>query len=78
MTWCKRKTYVAALCQIHSTKVNKTGTNFSRRADTISYFLNIKNEKLQVCKKMFLQTLYLNEWSVRNWITNLHLVQEYI
>lgn len=57
MTWCERKTYVSALCQIHPTKVNKTGTNISRRADTISYFLNINNEKLQVCKKMFLQTL---------------------
>lgn len=69
MTWCERKTYVAALCQTHPTKVNTAGNNISRRADTISYFLNIKNEKLQVCKKMFLQTLCLNEWSVRNWIT---------
>jgi len=30
MTWCERKTYVAALCQIHPTEVNKTGTNISR------------------------------------------------
>lgn len=48
MTWCERKTYVAALCQVNPTKINKTGTNTSRRADTISYFLKIKNEKLQV------------------------------
>lgn len=68
MTWVERKTYIAALCEINSTKV-KTGSIVSRRADTITYFLKINNEKLQVCKKMFLQTLCLNEWSVRNWVS---------
>jgi len=53
MTWCERKSYVAALCKVNPTKINKTGTNSSMRADTISYFLKIKNKKLQVCKKMF-------------------------
>lgn len=40
------------------------------RNSTITLFLKIENEVLPVCKKMFLQTLDLKEWSVRNWISN--------
>lgn len=70
MSWGERRTYVASLCHLIQPKVNKTGTNSSRRSGTIEYFLKQNNELLQVCKKMFLQTLGLNEWSVRNWVSN--------
>lgn len=70
MSWSERRTYVSTLCTIQPTKVNTIGNNDSRRKGTIKYFLKIENEVLPVCKKMFLQTLDLKEWSVRNWISN--------
>lgn len=38
MTQYEDKTYVTALCQVNPTKIDKTGNNISKWADTISYF----------------------------------------
>lgn len=65
LLWNERKTYVAILCHIEPTAVNMTGYNNSRRSSTVKY-LKINNEMLQVYKKIFLLTLGLNEWPVRN------------
>jgi len=53
-----------------SRKRDTTGLgNESRRSNTFFYLLKYKNsERLQVGKTMFLNTLGLNEWMVRNWV----------
>lgn len=68
MNWNERKTYVSCLCQLNPTKCNTTKNNTSRRSSSILYFLKIGNNKIQVCKTMFLQTLGLKEWAVGQWV----------
>lgn len=41
---------------------------FEKRVHTFKYTLKIDNAVYPVCKKMFLSTLGLREWQVRNWV----------
>ncbi|VVC45497.1 Hypothetical protein CINCED_3A011375 [Cinara cedri] len=69
-TWEEKKTFVISMVANTPRKSDTTGLgDESRRSNTFIYFLNHTNtERLQVCKIMFLNTLGLNEWMVRNWI----------
>ncbi|XP_050309275.1 uncharacterized protein LOC126745457 [Anthonomus grandis grandis] len=67
--WKQRKTYVNVIvtqCKIKQ----KTTKNKTRRQTTFFYHLKIEEKLLPVCKKLFLSTLELGEWSVINWIKN--------
>lgn len=53
------------------TKRDTTGLgNLSRRLNTFKYYLKHEDfdEPLEICKKMFLNTLDINEWMLHNWI----------
>lgn len=71
MDWNQRKTFVCALVNKSST-AQKTTVENSRRQFSLSYHLKVNNIILPVCKKMFLSTLCLGEWSVLNWVKNSH------
>lgn len=65
MNWDQRKIYVVGLIKMKSTE-RKYVQNF-RRSITYDYFLQVAAEKKQVCKKMFLSTLGVNEAMVSSW-----------
>jgi len=48
--------------------VNRPKVEDSRRHCSIRYHLKKDNERLEVCREMFLGTLCLGEWSVRRWV----------
>lgn len=68
--WDQRKVYINLLVKKESTKRQRNRKNeaISRRSFTWTYFLKKRNEEnLRVCKKMFLNTLGLNERTVIDW-----------
>lgn len=67
LTWAQRRQYVVSL--VDKDKINRSDDNFeSRRSCSLKYHLLIKNQRLQVCKKMFLNTIGVGEWQVLNWV----------
>ncbi|KAK4887517.1 hypothetical protein RN001_003788 [Aquatica leii] len=66
MSWDMRKVYVAATVQM--TQTMRPAKENSKRNYSFQYYLKKKGKELQVCKTMFLNTLNLKEWSVRNWV----------
>lgn len=67
--WDEKRTYISNL--VTKKEVNRTRVieETSRRQNTYNYYLKYQNcDSLQVCKKMFIATLGLNEWMIHNWI----------
>lgn len=68
MTWEQRKVYVGNTVKVCDKNRPKTlNKEETRRVQTFKYFLKVGNETLPVCKKMYLHTLSLGEWSARSW-----------
>lgn len=67
MSWDQRKVYISNMVGKGPVKRKRTVRNESHRQDTLQYHLSVENEKLQVCSKMFLQTLGIKTWFVRYW-----------
>ncbi|XP_072386755.1 uncharacterized protein [Diabrotica undecimpunctata] len=67
MDWRQRKIFVCTLVNKQPTTQKRT-QNKSRRNLSLFYHLKIDNTVIPVCKKMFLSTLGLGEWSVQNWV----------
>lgn len=70
LSWDQRKKYVNILVEKENTKRqrNRTDETKSRRQFSWIYYLKTQNEqKFRVCKKMFLNTLGINEISVIEW-----------
>ena len=65
MTWDQRKVFV---CNTVTLKESKNKTPDSRRKTTLKYTLKVNHQIIPVCKKMYLNTTGLGEWSVRNWV----------
>lgn len=70
MTWDQRKQYVNGLVDVIPTKRPGKSTSESRRKGTLLYHFHVGNEKFQVCKKLFLNTLAIKDWSIRYWLEN--------
>ncbi|CAG9782467.1 unnamed protein product [Diatraea saccharalis] len=68
LSWDEKKAYVVAMVSHKPVALQTTGT-ISRRTNTLTYNLKISGDTKVVCKKMFLNTLSLGEWSVSNWVT---------
>lgn len=67
----RKKTYVKALVDIKSVARRKGELgNKSRRQNSLYFYLKAPNqtEKIRVCKKQFLNTLSIGEWSVLRWL----------
>lgn len=69
MDWEQRKVFVSSLVDCHVATRKRTEENNSRRSSTLVYHLKSGGIRKQVCKKTFLNTFDLGEWSVRNWVT---------
>ncbi|CAG9812843.1 unnamed protein product [Phaedon cochleariae] len=68
LSWENKKNYVRSLVKYEEKKRCYVQTD-SRRKGTFHYNLQLKNKKINVCKKMFLNTLGVKERSVRDWVT---------
>jgi len=72
MDWDLRKVFIANM--VDETEINrKRKTKRSdekqpRKQCTFQYYLKKGDDRLQVCKTMFLSTLCICEWSLRNWM----------
>lgn len=73
LNWDQRKIYVSnTIKRVNLKRPRKReSTEVSRRTGTLQYSLKVKNEdnNIPICKKMYLSTLCLGEWSVRNWVS---------
>lgn len=58
MNWDQKKIYVSGLVDVASTNKNN------------KYFLKFGTERKQVCRSLFLSTLSLKQWMVRNWVNS--------
>lgn len=67
MTWEQQKVYVGNTVRICEKKRTSKGLENSRRSRTLNYFFTIGNKSMPVCKKFYLNTLNLGEWSARSW-----------
>ena len=83
MTWGEKRLYIRILTKVVIPKRDRDRkkTDKSRRSTSLEYHLKIGNELLRVCKKMFLNTLSIGEWTVENWIKsnrqkNIHKVAD--
>lgn len=63
LNWEERKVFVCGSV----TLMQLPGID-SRRKNTFKYTLNVNNEIIQVCKKMYISTTGLREWSIQNWV----------
>lgn len=70
MDWGQRKVYIASLLDVSLPIRKKTTAHNSKRKHSFTYHLKKGNNRLRVCKKMFLNTFDLGEWSVRDWAIN--------
>lgn len=79
MTWKEKQIYICdhvQKCEIQQ-KTIKDNSKKSRRSASYKYCLSPANGELKpVCKIMFLNTLGLKEWMVRNWVENDEPVSE--
>ncbi|KAE8289204.1 hypothetical protein D5F01_LYC13084 [Larimichthys crocea] len=70
MNWPERKVYVAGLVDCDPVERTRAPWTHSRRSVSMRYHLMADSARKQVCKKMFLSTLGIGEWSVLNWAQN--------
>lgn len=70
MNWTQRKTYVSGLVDCDPVERTRAPWTQSRRSVSMRYHLIGDGDRKQVCKKMFLSTLGIGEWSVLNWAQN--------
>ncbi|KAF6205544.1 hypothetical protein GE061_019717 [Apolygus lucorum] len=66
MSWDSKKMFICSLADIKQTNISTVKERVveattSRRHSTLAYYLQIGNRKVQVCKKMFLQTFGLDD-----------------
>lgn len=68
-TWEEKQTFVINMVRKTTKKRETVGVEETRRSSTYEYYLKYANNEMkQVCKSMFLGTLALNEWMVKNWV----------
>jgi len=68
MNWDQRKVFVASNVEKVVKQRTRTEAESSRRGHSYVYHLKDGEMRKRVCKEMFLSTLSLGEWSVRNWV----------
>ncbi|CAH1099611.1 unnamed protein product [Psylliodes chrysocephalus] len=70
LTWDQKKMFVINNVEKTEPKRRKTENKETQKSNSFFYYLRIDGKPLRVCKKMFLNTLCIGEWSVRNWCNN--------
>ena len=67
LSWPQKRVKVRELVDKRPVK-QKTKNDDSRRKWSFFYFLKVDGVRKPVCKDMFLHTVGLREWTVRNWV----------
>lgn len=71
MDWQQRKMYVSEMVRVMQKKrCTKKDGGISRRSKTYLYHLRCRQEYIKVCKKFFISTTGLGEWSIASWASN--------
>lgn len=72
MSWDQKKVYIVSLVRkIEKKRTTKEEGEQSRRNFTYEYTIRLPNSNIvPVCKKMFLSTFGLKEWTVLSWVSN--------
>jgi hypothetical protein len=65
LSWNEGRVFVHNMVDIDEVKQRKPSIDPSRRNVTLRYYLKNNGMRVQVCKRMFLSTTSLGEWSVR-------------
>lgn len=68
LSWEGKKVYIQQTVQKQKVARRKCSDNNNRREHTFKYNFNVSGTKVKVCKKMYLSTLDVGEWSVHNWV----------
>ncbi|XP_050295954.1 uncharacterized protein LOC126735891 isoform X2 [Anthonomus grandis grandis] len=70
MDWGQKKVFVSGLIDVCPPKSRK---NYQQKKSvTLVYHLKKDNQRLSVCKQMFLNTLGIGEWTAREWALKGH------
>lgn len=67
LSWKEKRLYVRLMVNIKPV-ANRTVKKESRRLKSLEIHLKCEDRFVRVCKKMFLQTLCLSEWALKDWI----------
>ncbi|CAL8079781.1 unnamed protein product [Orchesella dallaii] len=67
LDWGQKRAYVISMVDDQKVERRGTGSN-SRRKETFNYYLKLDGQKRKVCRLMFLNTLGLGKWQVREWV----------
>lgn len=71
LNWNQRKVYVCShVSRAETKRKTKVNEELSRRSATLRYTLSNNNEKLPVCRQMFLNTLGIGSFTVQSWVKN--------
>lgn len=70
MNWDQKKIYVNSLVEIQPVKERNADAENSRRNQSYKYYLRRNNERLCICKGLFLSTLGIGEKTVYSWVDN--------
>lgn len=65
-TWKEKKVFIKSHVWVHQTDRKRGEKEVSRRRFSNKFYLG--RDRLRVCKKMFLNTLGVNEWVIKKWI----------
>lgn len=82
LSWKEKKIYVKTLVVIKATARKRGEQEISKRNHSLELYLEKNTVKIRVCKKMFLNTLSVGEWALKNWarkkneVENKAIVQE--
>lgn len=68
LSWEEKKMFVCSLIDTKPTGRRITKTIDSRRTITKVYYLKLNENKERVCRKTFLRTLGIKEWTIRYWL----------
>lgn len=69
LTWGEKKLFVKLNMRSNESQRHRDRKEEekSRRVNSFNYYLRKENEPIKVCKKMFLNTLSIGEWTARSW-----------
>jgi len=67
-SWRKKQIFVLSLVEKVIPKQRTTESATSRRNGSYFYYLKVGNDKLGVCKQIFLSTLGIKENTLRYWL----------
>ena len=67
MNWEQRRVYVVGLVNVAGIQQKRGTSDNSRRLYSYKCHLVTQSGRVRVCKEMFLSTLNIGEWSLRDW-----------